>query len=324
MSNHRGKCNGKSCFVCHPNKVEGIRKRILKLRAKGESALSISESLGMEYQALLYAVRKYMPEIQKQLTHRGCPGSRCVLCVPKQQKRLKRYARNGLTFPQAAEKLKLTDVALRLNVSKHFPELLPLFQDASEKSRSDTAKTRWKNYRLSEPPKHPKLREMLELSKSGYGIDWIGRKLGIDGTTVRSHLLRSLGRAKYSKRHSTERYCGGPKGYRKNDRGDSVQSSYEEVMADYLFSKNVKYSMHVTLTHKGKRYFPDFYLPDFDCYVEVLGMMKWDVYRKRVKVKKKAYAIKRIECYWLDTRDMYRSELPKAFRQWLREKRKSL
>lgn len=324
MSNHRGKCNGKSCFICHPEKLDRMRERIVRLRAKGKSAEQISEDLGMEYQALLYAVRKYIPEVHKQLTHRGCPGPRCVLCSPKQQQRLKRYAKRGLTILSAAKKLKLTDVGLRLAIKKHFPQLLPLFSASGTKSRSESSKSRWRQYRATEKIPSARVREMLKLSKDGYGIDWIGKKLGCDGTTVRYNLIQQLGKKEYSKIHNSSRYCGGPKGYHKNDRGDLVQSSYEEVMADYLFRKHVTYDMHTTLKHKGKLYYPDFYLPEFDCYVEVLGMMKWDVYRKRVKVKKKAYVAKDLECYWLDTRDMVDGDVPKLFKKWLRRKRKSL
>lgn len=141
--------------------------------------------------------------------------------------------------------------------------------------------------------------DMVQLSSDGYGIDWIGKKLGIDGTTVRWHLIRRLGRQRYVELHSVARYRGGPKGYAVNSRGDRIQSQHEEAVADYLYNAGHIYDMHVSLIWKGKRYYPDFYLPERRCYLEVAGMMHLDVYRNRVEVKKQAYAEMGVDCRWL-------------------------
>lgn len=319
---HRGKCNGKACFICYPKKLKVLERKVQILRSRGLSAQTISVKLGMGYQPFMYALRKYLPDLHTQVSHRGCPGASCVLCVPAQAEKLRSYVKQGMTRPEVASQLGMTDVGLGVLVRRHFPDLCITLDVSAKRKRSSNAKKRWLKFRANEKPS-PRVLTMMELSKQGYGIDWIGKKLACDGTNVRYHLKRHLSSKEYAKRHSTDRYCGGPKGYRRNERGDPIQSSYEEVVADYFYRKGIRYTMHKTLQHKGKVFYPDFYLLDADVYVEVLGLLKYDFYRKRVRIKKRTYAKLGIICLWFDASSIKRGKLPPDFKHWVKTQTKA-
>lgn len=52
--------------------------------------------------------------------------------------------------------------------------------------------------------------------------------------------------------------------------GDVVDSLSERTIDEFLFNKDITHTIHKTYPNSKKRY--DFYLPDFDIYVEYFGL----------------------------------------------------
>ena len=48
----------------------------------------------------------------------------------------------------------------------------------------------------------------------------------------------------------------------------SLQSSYEKLMQEWLDSKNIIWNRPSYLRYDDKKYFPDFYLPEYDIYID--------------------------------------------------------
>lgn len=70
------------------------------------------------------------------------------------------------------------------------------------------------------------------------------------------------------------------------DKGEVVQSKKEKRVADYLNSKGIKYEYEREINIDGDRMLTDFYLPDYDVYIEYWGLDKLqnddgDEYRRR-------------------------------------------
>ncbi len=68
------------------------------------------------------------------------------------------------------------------------------------------------------------------------------------------------------------------KGYRQTlltTRGEVVKSGGEKMIADYLHAHNIKYEYEKPANDSSNRRIsrPDFYLPDYDIYVEYWGMV---------------------------------------------------
>lgn len=62
------------------------------------------------------------------------------------------------------------------------------------------------------------------------------------------------------------------------ERGEKVRSYGEKLVADYFFKSNIRYEYEEPAwSRRGRRISrPDFYLPDFDVYVEYWGMADVD------------------------------------------------
>ena len=174
----------------------------------------------------------------------------------------------------------------------------------------------WSQGRPSRKLSPGDLEEVDSLSANGFGVDWIGKKFSVDGTTIMSALRKRLGMKEYMRRHPVSKYRGGAKGYRKNKRGDKLQSSYEEGVADYLFLQGIEYLMHTVIRHSQRVFYPDFFLPRTEQYIEVLGMSDMRFYRERTKVKKAAYSQEGIDCCWLEKSDMMHG-IPSKLKEFL-------
>jgi hypothetical protein len=57
-------------------------------------------------------------------------------------------------------------------------------------------------------------------------------------------------------------------------RGERVKSRGEKRVADFLHESGIRYEYEKQVIANGRPYLPDFYLPDYDTYVEYAGM--WD------------------------------------------------
>jgi hypothetical protein len=221
-------------------------------------------------------------------------------------------ADGGRTALEIGSVLGISSVAVARTIRLHFPELQAKIR-MTQRERQGCSNRQLSGARLD---------EALDLSRRGFGIDWIGRKLGFDGTSIRYRLLRILGREEYQQRHGRERYRGGPKGYRISDNGDRIQSSYEEAVANFLFASCVDYDMHQTVELNGKRFYPDFLLTSSRRYIEVLGLTNLAFYRRRVEVKRAAYAQLGLDCFWLEKSDMVPGSkpvivVPDLFKSWV-------
>ncbi len=78
----------------------------------------------------------------------------------------------------------------------------------------------------------------------------------------------------------------------KTKRGDNVQSRGEVIIADFLYDNNIKY-----IYDKPTRFSffqptsirPDFYLPEYDIYIEYWGMRGNKNYDQKTEWKQKIY-----------------------------------
>jgi hypothetical protein len=88
-------------------------------------------------------------------------------------------------------------------------------------------------------------------------------------------------------------------------KGEMVKSRTEKRIADYLYRNKVQYIYEkpVALTAVSSIY-PDFYLPQFDVYIEYYGLLNHpklkDKYRKAVQFKRQMYFKKNIKVFELD------------------------
>ncbi len=86
---------------------------------------------------------------------------------------------------------------------------------------------------------------------------------------VLSRRTRRTGRASFSehqKMHGAEH---------KTMKGEVVKSGGERMIADYLFKEKIRYEYEKPAKGKSNRTIsrPDFYLPDYDVYIEYWGMV---------------------------------------------------
>jgi DNA helicase-4 len=68
--------------------------------------------------------------------------------------------------------------------------------------------------------------------------------------------------------------------------GETVKSKGEKKIADYFHENNIRYEYETSACSKGLLFSreiskPDFYLPDFNVYVEYWGMVNTENGRKR-------------------------------------------
>lgn len=78
--------------------------------------------------------------------------------------------------------------------------------------------------------------------------------------------------------------------------GVKVRSKAERVIADCLTSKNLKYEYEKKFYYMGDEYvLSDFYLPDYDCYIEYFGMV--DHYDDKTRKEYESKTKWKIELY---------------------------
>jgi hypothetical protein len=76
-----------------------------------------------------------------------------------------------------------------------------------------------------------------------------------------------------------------------------MRSSWEAKYAQYLDGKNIKWlyepkAFELIINKKETTYTPDFYLPEFDCYIEIKGWWRDDAKKKFKKFKQRYNKIK--------------------------------
>jgi len=73
------------------------------------------------------------------------------------------------------------------------------------------------------------------------------------------------------------------------EQGHNVRSKYEKTCTVYFEKNAIDYKYEPLILLGGKQYRPDFYLPQYDLFIEICGYNHMPHYRDRVKLKEKAY-----------------------------------
>ena len=71
--------------------------------------------------------------------------------------------------------------------------------------------------------------------------------------------------------------------------GVKVRSHYEQTCADYLHNNRVRFQYEPLILLGGRQFRPDFYLPDFNLFLEICGYGHMPYYRGRITHKKQVY-----------------------------------
>lgn len=80
---------------------------------------------------------------------------------------------------------------------------------------------------------------------------------------------------------------------------DLVRSTKEVDIANLLRRLGIRYEYEKELILDGEKFVPDFFLKDFDVYLEYYGLMNWKVYAKRAEYKLKRYTEHKVRCIHL-------------------------
>lgn len=78
-----------------------------------------------------------------------------------------------------------------------------------------------------------------------------------------------------------------------------VRTRNEKRIADFLYKNGIAFEYEKEVFLNGKRYFPDFYLPELNLYIEFFGWGHLPDYQARVETKMKAYKNNGINCIYL-------------------------
>ena len=121
------------------------------------------------------------------------------------------------------------------------------------------------------------------------------------GITYLVRRFLSLFRKNYSKPYKT-------------NRGETVKSGGEKRIADYFHRYGIKYEYERQLRFGGflgfnsKKFRPDFYLPDFNLYIEYCGLRGQTEYDRTVNYKKRMYrkhSVRIVYIYPTELRDLH-------------------
>ncbi|MFH2035827.1 MAG: hypothetical protein ABIJ45_05435 [Candidatus Zixiibacteriota bacterium] len=73
------------------------------------------------------------------------------------------------------------------------------------------------------------------------------------------------------------------------DSGIKVRSQYEKKCADYFHKNNIEFQFEPLMLLGGKQFRPDFFLPEYNLFVEFCGYGHFPHYIDRQKEKKQVY-----------------------------------
>jgi hypothetical protein len=71
--------------------------------------------------------------------------------------------------------------------------------------------------------------------------------------------------------------------------GVPVRSRYEQRCADFLFAHKITFQYEPLMLVGGRKYRPDFFLPEYNLFLEICGYGHQPYYRDRVRRKKLVY-----------------------------------
>lgn len=73
------------------------------------------------------------------------------------------------------------------------------------------------------------------------------------------------------------------------DSGIKVRSQYEKKCADYLYRNGIRFQYEPLILPAGRQYRPDFYLPDYNVFVEICGYGHMPFYKDKIAHKEQLY-----------------------------------
>jgi DNA helicase-4 len=71
--------------------------------------------------------------------------------------------------------------------------------------------------------------------------------------------------------------------------GIKVRSQYEKRFVRFLDKKSIEYQYEPLILLEGKQYRPDFYLPEYNLFVEICGYGHMPFYSDRIEHKRRIY-----------------------------------
>lgn len=111
-----------------------------------------------------------------------------------------------------------------------------------------------------------KMAETLSKNTSGKQSFWYGKKHTEESKEKMSE--RRINYLENNDNHS-KWYL-----FNNGERNIKVQGTWEKRFAEYIINNNIKWNRFAIKYDGHRRYTPDFYLLDFDIYIEVKGWMK--------------------------------------------------
>ncbi len=81
--------------------------------------------------------------------------------------------------------------------------------------------------------------------------------------------------------------------------GANVRNRSEKRIADFLHKKNITFEYEKKLRLNNRIYYPDFFLPDFNVYIEFFGWCHIPEYQSKVNEKISTYRENNIKCIYL-------------------------
>ena len=87
-------------------------------------------------------------------------------------------------------------------------------------------------------------------------------------------------------------------------KGELVRSLSEKYIADFFFTHRVQYQYEMTLVLDGHKLIPDFYLPQYNLYVEFWGKLDDPAYFRSFRMKTDLYKAHGIKFIALQDNDL--------------------
>jgi len=81
--------------------------------------------------------------------------------------------------------------------------------------------------------------------------------------------------------------------------GAKVRSNYEKKTAEYLDKNKIKYQYEPLILLDGRQYRPDFYLPEYNLFLEICGYGHMPFYSDRIAFKEEMYKKNRLKAVFI-------------------------
>ncbi len=73
------------------------------------------------------------------------------------------------------------------------------------------------------------------------------------------------------------------------DTDINVRSQYEKTCVEFFTETNIQFQYEPLMVLEGKQYRPDFFLPEYNLFIEICGYGHMPHYNKRVEFKEQIY-----------------------------------